>query len=309
MARKTIITCALTGGAAWPRHHPNFPVTAAQIAQQGIDAAAAGANVLHIHVRDAETGAMCNDVALYGEVMDRIRQKNDDVVINLTTGWGCTFIPTEGNRALAGPGSCVLEAPERVHHVVTLKPDICTLDLNTMQLGDLYAGDKSKSIVAMNLLPVLVEMATAIRDAGVTPEIEIFDAGDLMLAQHLISEGVLDGPGLYTLVLGLRYGLAANPETMLYARGCLPQGAIWTGIGTGAQSFPMAAQSFLYGGHVRVGLEDNLYIAKGQFAPSNAALVEKVKVMLDVLGAQFATNGETREILGLTNALPARKRA
>ncbi len=299
MARKTIITCALTGGAAWPRQHPNFPVKPIDIARQGIEAAAAGANILHIHVRDPETGAMCNDLELYREVMDRIRDKNDTVIINLTTGWGCTYIPTPGNRGRPGPGTCVLEAAERVEHVVTLKPEICTLDLNTMQLGDLYAGDKSRSIVAMNLLPVLVGMAESVRAAGVHPEIEIFDAGDIMVAKQMIAEGALDGPGMYTLVLGLRFGLAANPETMLYARDCLPQGAFWTGMATGALSLPMAVQSYLLGGHVRVGLEDNLYISKGKWASSNAVLVERIRSILDGLGAEFVCDKEARDMLGL----------
>lgn len=299
MSRKTIITCALTGGTAVPRNHPNFPVTPRQIAEHGIEAAAAGASVLHIHVRDPNTGAPSGDIALYGEVIDRIRQVNNEVILNLTTGYGCVFIPTGADWTRAGAGTNMLPAAERVAHIVELKPDICTLDMNTMQLADVMSGDRASVMVTMNLEPVIVEMAQLIRTAGVKPEIEIFESGDLARAEKLIAHDVLDGPGLFTLVLAPNYGLPPTPAAMTFALGALPKDCIWTGMGVGPTQFPMAAQSWLLGGHVRVGLEDNLYLSKGEYAPSNAALVTRVRQIIEPMGADIASASEARAILSL----------
>lgn len=296
---KTIITCALTGGTAVPRKHPRFPVTPQQIAEQGLEAAAAGAAVLHIHVRDPETGAPSNSVAHYREVVERIREGNSDVIINLTTGYGCIFVPTPGDWTKAAPGTNLLPAAERVQHIVELKPDICTLDMNTQQLMNVMSGEKSTSMVVMNLEPVIVEMARLIRGAGVVPEIEIFESGDLARSTRLIETGVLEGPGLFTLVLSSNYGLPATTASMSFAAAALPHGCIWTGMGIGPSAFAMAAQSYLLGGHVRIGLEDNIYLSRGEFAPSNAALVERVKQIVGALGADFASAAEARQIMGL----------
>ncbi len=299
MNSKTMITCAVTGGTAVPRNHSNFPITPKQIADQALDAAKAGAAIVHLHVRDPETGEPSGELAHYRETVDRIRPGNPDLLINLTTGFGCIFVPEPGQWGVAGRGTNMMPGPDRVAHIAALKPEICTLDMHTLQIPDIISGTRGASIVVMNLEPVLSEMAAIIRDAGVTPEIEIFDAGDLSRAARFIKAGVLEGPGLYTFVLSQSYGLPPTPAAMALAVGSVPAGATWTGMGVGAASFPMAAQSFIMGGHVRVGLEDNLYLSRRKYAESNAALVTHARSILEGLGAEIATPAEARAMIGL----------
>ena len=289
MDRKTIITCALTGGTPVP-NHPDYPITPKQIADQGLAAADAGAAILHIHVRDPATGVTSNEIALYREVIDRIRQKNTEVLLNLSTGYGAIFFPDPSDPSRAAAGSYVQRAEERVAHILELKPEICTLDLNTMNLPNL---------IVMNSEKIVTEMALAIRSAGVVPEIEIFDTGDLVMARHLIETGVLDGPGLWSLVLGLRYSLPATTDAMVYGKNNLPAGANWTGFGISRHQFPMVAQSFLLGGHARVGMEDNVYLAQGVFTPDNATLVRRARTILENLGASIASPAEARRMIGI----------
>jgi uncharacterized protein (DUF849 family) len=289
-ARKTIITCAVTGNLTKPEQHPGLPVTPRQIATAALEAAQAGAAVAHIHVRDPATGRPSMDVKLYREVIKLIREVDTELIINLTTGPGGRFIPSDDDPKIAAPGTTLLPPEKRVEHIAALRPDICSLDLNTMNSG----GD-----VVINTPKNVRRMAHVIRQAGVKPELEIFDSGDLHLALDLIKEGVLDGPGLWTFVMGVKYGFAATPETMLYARNFLPQGAAWSAFGIGRAEFPIVAQAWLAGGHVRVGLEDNIYIAKGVLAESNAALVARARDIVSSLGGEIATAAEAREILGL----------
>lgn len=289
-ARKTIITCAVTGNLTKPEQHPGLPVTPRQIATAALEAAQAGAAVAHIHVRDPATGRPSMDVELYREVIKLIREVDTELIINLTTGPGGRFIPSDDDPKIAAPGTTLLPPEKRVEHIAALRPDICSLDLNTMNSG----GD-----VVINTPKNVRRMAQVIRQAGVKPELEIFDSGDLHLALDLIKEGVLDGPGLWTFVMGVKYGFAATPETMLYARNFLPQGAAWSAFGIGRAEFPIVAQAWLAGGHVRVGLEDNIYIAKGVLAESNAALVARARDIVLSLGGEIATAAEAREILGL----------
>lgn len=297
MSHRTIITCALTGGANLPKQHPNFPVTPKQIAQQGLEAAEAGAAVLHIHVRDPSTGAPANDVSLYREVMARIREQNETVIINLTTGYGALFVPTPGRWSEAAADTNLQSAAKRIAHVVELKPEICTLDLATLQLTS--AGNPAVATILMNLDPVLAEMAQAIQSAGVIPEVEIFESGDLARAKRMLAAGLLPTPGLYTMVLASSYGLPPTAAAIALAVQELPPCCTWTAMGVGAGSFPMAAQSFLMGGHVRVGLEDNLYLRKGVWAPSNAALVAQARQLIELLGGEIASAAEARKLLGL----------
>jgi uncharacterized protein (DUF849 family) len=289
-ARKTIITCAVTGNLTKPEQHPGLPVTPRQIATAALEAAQAGAAVAHIHVRDPATGRPSMDVELYREVIKLIRDVDGELVINLTTGPGGRFIPSDDDPKIAAPGTTLLPPEKRVEHIAALRPDICSLDLNTMNSG----GD-----VVVNTPKNVRRMARVIREAGVKPELEIFDSGDLHLALDLIKEGVLDGPGLWTFVMGVKYGFAATPETMLYARNFLPQGATWSAFGIGRAEFPIVAQAWLAGGHVRVGLEDNIYIAKGVLAESNAVLVARARDIVLSLGGEIATAAEARELLGL----------
>ncbi|MEW9586173.1 3-keto-5-aminohexanoate cleavage protein [Paraburkholderia sp. DGU8] len=289
-ARKTIITCAVTGNLTKPEQHPGLPITPEQIATASLDAARAGAAVIHIHVRDPRTGRPSMDIGLYDEVIKRIRDENKDLIINLTTGPGGRFIPSDDNPREAAPGTTLMRPEDRVEHILVLRPDICSLDLNTMNSG----GD-----VVINTPKNVKRMAAVIREAGVKPELEIFDSGDMHLARDLIDEGVLDGPGLWTFVMGVKYGFSATPETLLYARSLLPAGATWAAFGVGRFEFPMLAQAWLAGGHVRVGLEDNIYISKGVLAPSNAALVERARDIVLSLGGELATAQEARDMLGL----------
>jgi uncharacterized protein (DUF849 family) len=226
----------------------------------------------------------------YKEVVDRIRDSNTDLIVNLTTGAGGRFVPGSPDPRVAGPGSTLLPPDERVSHVLALKPEICTLDLNTM-----FSGDS----VVINTPSSVARMAELIRGAGVVPELEVFDSGDIHLARTLITEGVLAGPGLFQIVLGVRYGFAATSDTMMYAKALLPAGCQWAAFGIGRAEFPMVAQAFLLGGHVRVGMEDNLYLAQGRLTPDNAALVERAVRVVELLGGSIATPAEARAMLRL----------
>jgi uncharacterized protein (DUF849 family) len=289
--QKVIITCAITGNLTKPEQSPYLPITPQQIADSALEAAEAGAAIAHIHVRDPDTGRPSMSIELYRDVMDRIRSRNRDLVINLTTGPGGRFVPSEDDPRIAGAGTTLMAPERRVEHVEILRPDICTLDLNTMNSG----GE-----VVINTPRNVRKMAERIRAARVLPELELFDSGDCHLARDLIAEGVLQGPPLCTLVLGVKYGFNASPETMLYARELLPPGSIWTGFGIGRSEFPMVAQAWLLGGHVRVGMEDNLYISKGVLAKSNAQLVTHAADILRSLGATIASSVDARALLGLS---------
>jgi uncharacterized protein (DUF849 family) len=285
---KVIITCAITGNLTRPEQSPFLPITPRQIADSALEAAEAGASIAHIHVRDPETGRPSMSIDLYRDVMDRIRAKNPKLIINLTTGPGGRFVPSEEDPKVAGPGTTLMAPEKRVEHVEILRPEICTLDLNTMNSG---------GQVVINTPTNVRKMAARIRAVGVMPELELFDSGDCHLARDLIAEGVLQGPGLFSLVLGVKYGFDASSETMLYGRSLLPPGAIWSGFGIGRAEFPMVAQAWLFGGHVRVGMEDNLYLSKGVLAKSNAELVTHAAAILKSLGASIASPAEARAML------------
>jgi uncharacterized protein (DUF849 family) len=287
---KTFITCAITGNLTRPDQSPHLPITPQQIADSALEAAEAGAAIAHIHVRDPATGVPSMSIDLYRDVMDRIRARNKQLVINLTTGPGGRFVPSDEDPKVAGPGTTLVAPEKRVEHVELLRPDICTLDLNTMNSG---------GQVVINTPRNVRKMAERIRAVGVMPELELFDTGDCHLARDLIAEGVLQGPGLFSLVLGVKYGFNASPETMMYGRDLLPPGAIWTGFGIGRSEFPMVAQAYLLGGHVRVGMEDNLFMSKGVLAKTNAELVAHAANILRSLGATIASSADARAMLGL----------
>jgi uncharacterized protein (DUF849 family) len=290
MQPRVIVTCAVTGNQTTPEMTPYLPITPEEIAESCLGAAAAGAAIVHIHVRDPKTGAPSMEINHYREVIDRIREKNSQVIINVTTGPGGRFAPDADDPKLAGPGTTLMRPENRVAHIALLKPDICSLDLNTMNSG--------KQVV-INTPPNIRRMAAVIREAGVRPELELFDSGDIALCRDLISDGTLEGPILCSIVMGVKYGFQPSPETVLYARSLLPPDAVWTAFGTGRAAFAMAAQSFLAGGHVRIGLEDAIYLDKGVLAQSNAAMVEKARGIIESLGGQIATASEAREMLSL----------
>uniref|UniRef100_A0A9E8CJC6 3-keto-5-aminohexanoate cleavage protein n=1 Tax=Bosea sp. NBC_00436 TaxID=2969620 RepID=A0A9E8CJC6_9HYPH len=290
MSRKTILTCAVTGNLTTRDQHPGLPVTPAEIATAAIEAGKAGAAVVHIHARDPATTKGSMDLDLFREIVDRIRQSGSDVILNLSTGEGGRYIPSLDNPAVAAPGTTLTTPERRVAHVEALKPEICTLDLNTMFSG---------SAVVINTPRNVTEMAKRIYAAGVLPELEIFDGGDLQLAKALQGDGTLRNPLLIQIVLGVRYGAIPNPETLFYFASQLPRDCVWAAFGIGRHEFPLLAQAFLLGGHVRVGLEDNVYIRKGVLARDNAELVEKAGTILENLGGSLATPAEARAMLGL----------
>ena len=287
---KTFLTCAVTGNITQPSMTPHLPVTPEHIARDCLEAAAAGAAAVHIHVRDPATGKPSMEVELYRDVVDRIRRERRELIINLTTGPGGRYVPSDDNPRIAAPGSTLLPPLERVRHIQLLQPDVCSLDLNTMNSGP---------DVVMNTPRNVRIMATAMREAGVTPELEIFDSGDMHLALDLIKDGTLRGPGLWTFVTGVKYGFGYSPETLLYARSLLPAGAVWSAFGIGRHEFPCVAMAWLAGGHIRVGMEDNIYLEKGVLAKSNAELVAKAKRIVLDLGGALATPTEARAMLNL----------
>ncbi len=289
MSRPVIISCALTGSGDTTGVSPHVPVTPEQIAREALAAHAAGAAIVHVHVRDPETGAPSRDIALYREVFGRIRAAGDGPLINLTTGLGARFIPDEADpnrNATAG-----LASPEdRMEHVLELRPEICSLDVATMNFG---------KHAFINTPDHITRIARAVRAARVKPELEIFDLGHAALARHLMKQDLFAEPALFQLCLGVPWGAPATTDSMIAMKNLVPAGANWSAFGVGAQHFPMAAQAVILGGHVRVGLEDNLYLAKGELAPGNASLVERVGRLIRDLGAHVATPAEARALLGL----------
>jgi len=286
---KTIVSCAVTGNQTTLEQHPGLPCTPEQIATAWIGAAKAGAAITHIHVRYPD-GRPSMELGHYREVVDRIRGSGTDVIINLTTGPGQRFVPGKDDPSVAGPGTTLTHPMRRVEHVMALRPEICTLDLNTMWSGSSAVINSPESITAM---------AQAMREAGSKPELEVFDSGDIQLAKMLIDKGVLDSPALFQIVTGIRFGFEQTPQTMAYARSLLPPEAVWAGFGIGRMAFPMVTQAFLLGGHVRVGLEDAVNLRRGVLAPDNAAMVQKAVHLIDELGGEIATVAEARSILGL----------
>jgi uncharacterized protein (DUF849 family) len=290
MSRAVIITCAVTGGAPLSGKNKAVPVAPKEIAESAIAAGKAGAAIAHIHVREPESGRPSMRFELYQEVVDRIRQSGSDILINLTTGAGARFVPGEPDPKVAGDGSTLTRWEERVAHVLRINPDICSLDVGSMNFGEQ---------VFVNTPAHLRSMAAAIKQSGTKPELEVFELGHIRLAKHLIERGLINTPALFQLCLGIPWGAPATPETMLVMRNQLPQGVIWAGFGIGAAQFPMAAQAVLLGGHTRVGLEDNLYLRHGVPAASNAALVEEAVRIIAAFGEHPASPAEASDILQL----------
>ena len=291
---KAILTCAVTGNLTTPDQTPHLPITPEQIADACLGAAEAGAAIAHIHVREPGTGKPSMEIGYYCEVVERILARNTQLILNLTTGPGGRFVPSPDDPKVAAPGTTLMAPEKRVEHIALLKPEICTLDLNTMNSG---------GQVVINTPGNVRRMAKVIREAGAKREIELFDSGDIALMHDLLKDGTLSGPVLCSFVLGVAYGFQPSPETVLYARNLLPRDAAFTTIGIGRSAFTMVAQSYLAGGHVRVGLEDAVYLEKGVLAASNAVMVEKARRIVEDLGGQIATPREAREIIGLSARL------
>ncbi|MFK7697899.1 3-keto-5-aminohexanoate cleavage protein [Pseudomonas caspiana] len=291
MNRNVIVTCALTGAGDTAGKHPAIPVTPKQIAQAAIEAANAGASIVHCHVRDPETGKPSRDPALYREVMELIRGSGVDVIVNLTAGMGGDLeIGQDESPMNFGAGTDLVGPLERLVHVQELLPDICTLDCGTLNFGD---GDT----IYVATPPQLRAGAKKITELGVKAELEIFDTGHLSFAKQMLREGLLIDP-MFQLCLGIPWGAPADTGTMKAMVDNLPLGVQWSAFGIGRMQMPMAAQSMLLGGHVRVGLEDNLWLDKGVYA-SNGSLVERVVELIARMGATPQTPTEARKTLNL----------
>ncbi|MGH8354946.1 MAG: 3-keto-5-aminohexanoate cleavage protein [Pseudomonas sp.] len=292
MNHDVIITCALTGAGDTVDKHPAIPVTPKQIAAAAVEAAKAGATVVHCHVRNPETGKFSRDTALYREVMERIREADVDIIVNLTAGMGGDLEIGPGERPMEfGPGTDLIGPLSRLVHVEELLPEICTLDCGTLNFGDgnsIYVSTPAQ----------LRAGAKRITELGVKAELEIFDTGHLWFAKQMIKEGLLDNP-LFQLCLGIPWGAPADTTTMKAMVDNLPAGATWAAFGIGRMQMPMAAQAMLLGGNVRVGLEDNLWLDKGVPA-SNGQLVERVGEIIARLGGRVLTPAEGRVKMGLT---------
>jgi uncharacterized protein (DUF849 family) len=285
----TIITCAVTGAVTTRDQTPYLPVTPEEIATSALEAAEAGAAVVHIHVRDPATGRPSILVDHYRDTVDRIRKHNKELLINLTTGPGAFYLPTVGNLAVGAPQSMLYSAAKRVEHIQLIKPDLCSLDFNTMH----QAGDG----IRINHKRITREMLHLVQEAGTKPELEIFDSGDLRIAQEFAAEGLIKGKPFWQFAMGVKYGWGSSTNALNYAYRELPTNSVWSAFGIGKDEMPIVAQTMILGGHVRVGMEDNIYTSKGVLAKTNAELVVMAKEIIRLLGGHTASYKEAREIL------------
>jgi len=286
---KVIVTVPVTGSFG-DRNTPHLPITPKEIAESALDAYAAGASVAHIHVRDVKTGAPSMSFELYEEVVERIRDRSD-MIINLSTGAGARFLPDDNDPMGIGPGSTLCLPQKRVEHVLRLKPEVCSLDVGSLNFGP---------HVFVNTVAHVEKMTELIRGTNAKPELEVFDMGHIEIAKHLIKSGAVADPPLFQLCMAVRWGIPATAKNMILMKDALPSDAVWSAFGVGPHSFPTAAQSVLLGGHVRVGMEDNLYLEKGRRATSNRELVNKAVNIILALDSRPASPEEAREILNLS---------
>ena len=292
MNYEVIVTCAVTGAGDTVGRHPAIPVTPEQIAAAAIAAAKAGATVAHCHVRNPKTGKGSRDVALYREVVDRIRSSGTDIIINLTAGMGGDLEIGAGEDPLKfGPSTDLVGAMTRLAHVEELLPEMCTLDCGTLNFGD---GD----MTFVSTPNQLRAGAKRIQELGVKPELEVFDTGHLWFASQMVKEGLVNQPPLFQFCLGIPWGAPADTVSMKAMKDNLPPGSIWAGFGIGRMQMPMVAQAILLGGNARVGLEDNIWLDKGVHA-SNESLVERACEIIRRLGARPLSPAEGRKKLGL----------
>lgn len=294
------ITCAVTGSGDSAGKSPHVPVSPPQIAAAAIEAHRAGAAIVHLHVRDPLTGKASRDIALFRELYARVREQSPEVIINLTGGMG--------GDLFFGPAECPLEFAagtdfvgplERIAHILALRPEIGTLDCGSLNFDESLYGTTPN---------FLRQMARAYREAGVRPEVEVFELGHIELARQLMQEGLLDSGALFQLCLGIRFGAPATSTAMLAMRQALPAGVVWSAFGVGRMQMPMVAQAVLLGGNPRVGLEDNLYLEKGVLA-TNGQLVERAVRIVESLGARVLSAAETRARLGLRDSAASAPRS
>jgi uncharacterized protein (DUF849 family) len=288
------ITCAITGAGNTVGKSPHVPVTPEQIATSAIDAARAGAAVVHIHVREPDTGVGSRRTELYAEVADRIRSSGVDVVLNLTAGMGGDLV-LGGDEHVLPPnpdGTDMAGATERLDHVREVMPEICTLDCGTMNFAS--GGD----YIMVNTPGVLKSMARQVQALGVRPELEVFDTGHLVQVKEMIDEGLLDDPVMIQLCMGIAYGAPDDPNTFMALVNNLPRDCVFSAFSISKMQLPFVAMSALAGGNVRVGLEDNLYLGPGHKA-TNAELVARAKLILESMNVRVIGPGEVRDKLKL----------
>ena len=294
MNTEAFITCAITGAGDTTSRSELVPVTPQEIAESAIGAARAGAAVVHIHVRDPETGRGSREVAHYRQVVQLIRAADVDPVINLTAGMGGDLVlgGSEAPLPLADEGTDMVGATERLVHIEELRPEICTLDCGTMNFA--AGGD----YVMTNTPGMLRAMAAQIRALGVRPELEVFDYGQLVMVKDLIDEGLIDDPAMIQLCMGIRYGAPDDPQTLIGLVDKLPAGAVFSAFSIGRMQLPYVAMAVLAGGNVRVGLEDNLYLGPGEKA-TNAGLVERAGTILEAMNVRVLGPDDVRDRLAL----------
>ena len=291
MNTNVVVSCAVTGAGDTVDKHPAIPVTPEQIANSAIEAADAGAAIVHLHVRDPKTGKGSRDINLFKETVELVRNSGRNVLINLTAGMGGDLVVDDENPEVPAEGTDLISAEERMAHVELLRPDIASLDCGTINFDN-------ANYVYIQTPNMLRAMAARYAEIGVKPEMEVFDLGHLRFANQMVSEGLIKGPPMYQVCLGIPWGAGADSATMTAMVGQLPRDAFWSGFGISRTQMPMAAQAMLLGGNVRVGLEDNLYLEKGVPA-SNAQLVEKAVRIIRDLGGQICDADQARERLGI----------
>lgn len=291
LKNKILLTAAVTGAGDTTGISDYVPVTPKEIAESAIESAKAGATVAHIHARDPKTGGISQDRDHYREIVDRIREADQDVVINITAGGGGDFIPNLNTPAAGGDGTWIQTPEERHAPVGELLPEMCTLDCGSLNFGDMIYHSPAGW---------LRDHAKLIQESGVKPELECFDTGNIRFAKQLINEGLIDGEPMFQFCLGIPWGAEADVETMTYMKNRIPENAHWSAFGIGRMQFPVAMQAALLGGNIRVGLEDNLYLTKGVPA-TNEQLVEKAVQMLHANGLDVMTPQEAREYYSLRN--------
>lgn len=290
MPPEVILTCAVSGGHNHHAKHPCYPITPEQIAHDCIEVGKAGAAIAHIHVREPSTGARSGEPALFREVVHRIRDSGSDILINLTTSEGARFVPGTVEANIGGPGTTLVPPLERLVHIAELRPDICTLDMGSFNFGD---------AIFVNTPTHLKIMATRIQALGVKPELEVFEAGHIRFARMFIELGLIDAPPMFQLCLGIPHAAPATTEMLTLMKNMLPPDANWSAFGIARTEFTILAQAASAGGNCRVGLEDNLYLDKGEFA-TNIRLVERAVTIIRAIGREPATVTQAAARLGIT---------
>ena len=287
---KVILTCAVTGSHVMPSQNIYLPVSPQEIAESSLEAGEAGAAIVHLHVRHSDASPSMNSEH-YKEVVDYIRARNSSLIINITTGPGGRYHPSDHDPLVPGPRTNLLPAEMRISHLSCLKPDIATIDFDTMNFG----GE-----VVINTPKNIQWILESIYDLRLVPEIELFDMGDIHIANDFFQKGLFKAPVMASLITGIKYGMPCTPDMMMFARKNIPNSIPWTGFSIGKQAFPTVALSYLLGGNIRIGMEDTIYIEKGVLAKGNGELVDKAKSIIQSLSGELVSADEARQMIGIS---------